>query len=98
MTIDYSKIDQSFFYGEDHQYIVSYKDLQGGDAITQMKAKSKEHAERKFGRKANSLCKVTKVETILEWIDSTSAEVVHNSMNKVRYLEDEIKEGKLLFG
>ncbi|MGY4884006.1 MAG: hypothetical protein ACP5NZ_00310 [Nanobdellota archaeon] len=97
MLVNYKNID-SRFMGEAHNYIVSYTGLMGEDRLMQMKAMNKKHAETKFRRKYNSRCKVTNVQTIDEWIDYTSTEAVKDAMEKVRYLEEELKEGKLLFG
>ncbi len=82
MMMDYRKIDNNLF-GKDHNYIVSYNGLRGEDRATWLKAINKKHAETKFRRIYNGLCKVTDVQTIDEWIDKTSTEVVSDLMKTI---------------
>ena len=79
MDFDYSPI-----YGEEKNYIITYKDLLGKERTTEGPASSKGDAEEQFRRSFNPHCEIIKTQTAEEWIEDNATKIVRGMMKHIK--------------
>jgi hypothetical protein len=77
-------LNKDFIYGEKQKYIITYKDISGEKCTIDGEVSSRAEARGAFERNFSPLYKIVKIQTVDEWIDSTSTEIVKKMMKSVK--------------